>query len=109
MKKILHSILAVLLAVVTPVFLRGQNSNTPAPYCLGNYSSGTCNQGGPSNTPGNGVNDFINTFITSGGSTNISNVNSGCNGGPNNYINYCSNYISTSPGQVITCTVQSGI
>lgn len=108
MKKYIHITLGFLLALA-PVIFKAQTSNSPSPYCAGNYSSGQCNQGGPSNTPGNSVNDFINTFITSGGSNNISNVNSGCNGGPGNYINYCQYYLSASPGQVITCTLQSGI
>jgi hypothetical protein len=84
-----------------------QNNPNPAPYCNGGYTSGNCLQGGPTNTPGNSVNDFIDNFITSGGNTNISNTNSGCNGNPNNYANYCNHYLAVSPGQVITCSIQS--
>src|SRR4051812_37072673 len=103
MKKILFLAICFIQIAVS-----AQNGN-PAPYCNGGYSSGTCKQGGPSNNQGNWVNDFINTFQTSGGNDNINNVNSGCNGGPNNYNFYCNHYLAVSPGQVITCTLQSGI
>ena len=51
----------------------------PAPYCMPLYSQIPCNQPNPSNTPGNGINDFINSFSTVGGVSNITNNNSGCN------------------------------
>lgn len=84
-------------------------TNSPFPYCTINYSSGQCNQPGPSNTPGNFINDFIDDFSTSGANTNISNLGSGCNGGPTNYINYCQHYMAVTPGQTIVCTMKSGI
>jgi gliding motility-associated-like protein len=86
----------------------GQSSN-PAPYCNGGYTSGNCNQPGPSNSPSNSINDFIDIFTTSGANVNINNSGSGCNGNPNNFANYCQHYLSVNPGQVITCTLQSGI
>lgn len=87
----------------------GNGSPNSGGYCVGSYATGQCNQGGPSNNPGNFINDFINTFITSGGNPNINNSNSGCNGNPNNYAFYCSQYIAVQPGAVITATLQSGI
>ena len=108
MQKIGH--IVFILALI--FFSKGayaQSSSSPAPYCNGGYTSGNCNQGGPSNTPGNFVNDFINSFNTTGAGVNITNNNSGCNNGPNNYANYCSHYLSVSPGQTITCNIQSGI
>ncbi|HQQ95326.1 MAG TPA: GEVED domain-containing protein, partial [Bacteroidia bacterium] len=106
-KLYLNFLLSALLFVAG--LLKAQTISNPAPYCNGGYTSGNCLQGGPTNTPGNSVNDFIDNFITSGASTNISNTNSGCNGNPNNYALYCQHYLSVIPGQVITCSVQSGI
>ncbi|MGZ4043977.1 MAG: GEVED domain-containing protein [Bacteroidia bacterium] len=84
-------------------------TNNPSPYCQPLYSVVPCNQGGPSNSPYAYVNDNINHFVTTGGITNISNMNSGCNGMANNYIYYCNQYLETSAGAVITCSLQSGI
>ncbi|MBL7933954.1 MAG: hypothetical protein JNL60_18765, partial [Bacteroidia bacterium] len=95
--------------VLMPLLGSSQGTANPAPYCNGNYSTGQCNQPGASNSPGNFINDFIDVFQTSGGNTNITNAGSGCNGNANNYMNYCNHYMSVSPGQVITCTIQSGI
>lgn len=79
-------------------------------YCVGGAGQGNCNQPGPSNSPGNTINDFINSFNTSGGNLDICNNNSGCNGQANNYIYYnTSNLLSASPGQTITANIQSGI
>lgn len=86
-----------------------QSSSSSAPYCNGGYTSGQCNQTGPSNSTTNFVNDFIDSFSTTGGNTNIANNSSGCNGNADNYINYCSHYISVTPGQTIVATMQSGI
>jgi len=104
MKGVIHTFVFLLLFAA----VRAQ-TYSPAPYCTGSYGSGNCNQGGPSNSSGNWINDFINTFVTDGGNSNISNVNSGCNNGPSNYAFYCSSYLAVSPSQVITCTLQSGI
>ncbi|MCU0361209.1 MAG: GEVED domain-containing protein, partial [Bacteroidia bacterium] len=85
-------------------------SNNPAPYTGVSYNQVPCNQTGPSNTPGNFINDFINSFNTTGGLSNITNNNSGCCGLPNNYINYaCLHHMVVAPGQTITCNMQSGI
>jgi gliding motility-associated-like protein len=88
----------------------------PAPYCFPMYSAIPCNQPGPSNSPGNGINDFINSFNTTGGIVNITNNNSGCNAqtfpgqGLRNYFYFgCTHYLQANPGQVITCNFQSGI
>jgi len=107
--KFYHRFFLALLFTLSASFFYSQNNPSPAPYCNGGYTSGNCLQGGPVNSPGNSVNDFIDNFITSGANTNISNTNSGCNGNPNNYANYCNHYLSLSPGQVITCSIQSGI
>ncbi|MGE0567539.1 MAG: GEVED domain-containing protein, partial [Bacteroidia bacterium] len=89
----------------------------PAPYCMPLYGAWAtpCNQGGPSNQPGNWINDFINSFSTAGAAVNIVNNNSGCNSqsfpniGQRNYFNHgCQHYMVANPGQVINCTVQSG-
>lgn len=107
MRKVYPDIYAFVFLLIS-IFAGAQSPN-PAPYCNGNYTSGNCLQGGPPNTQGNGVNDFIDIFKTSGGDLNINNSNSGCNGNPNNYANYCQHYLQVTPGQVITCTLQSGI
>jgi len=79
----------------------------PAPYCTANFSGG-CAQPGPSNTPGNFVNDFIHSFITFGGGSNISNLNTGCFNMGTGYIYYCNKYLGAMPGAVITCSIQIG-
>ena len=104
--RLLSALFFILFLTGTSVFCQ---SSSPAPYCNGAYSSGNCLQGGPSNTLGNSVNDFIDIFRTSGGNTNINNGPSGCNGNANNYQNNCQHYLQVNPGQVITCSVQSGI
>lgn len=81
--------------------------NTPAPYCAGPFTSGNCSQPGPSNTPGNGINDFIDSFFTSGATTDITNTNTGCNGLPDNYIYYCQHQLVASPNQTISCHLLS--
>ncbi|MDI1354393.1 MAG: gliding motility-associated C-terminal domain-containing protein [bacterium] len=108
MNKIGHICFLICFTVLQYGSSFGQSSS-PAPYCNGGYTSGNCLQGGPTNTPGNSVNDFIDFFNTTGGNTNITNNNSGCNAGPNNYINYCQHYLAVSPGQTITCNIRSGI
>jgi gliding motility-associated-like protein len=109
MKSFRH-ILSIIFAVLTALVV-AQPSN-PAPYCTGNYATGTCNQPNASNSPLNSINDFINDFNTTGANVNITNNNSGCNptGGPTNYYNYsCQHYIQVTPGQTITCNIRSGI
>lgn len=101
------TILFVLVTLLSGVRLSGQ-SNNPAPYCMPIFTISPCNQPSVSNNPANTVNHFINSVITAGASTDIVNVNTGCNGLPNNYIYYCQPYLLTAPGQVITCSVQSG-
>lgn len=97
--------------------LFAQTTNS-SPYCYGAYSQTPCNQAGPSNAPGNFINDFIDDFSTTGANTNISNIGSGCNSGTLvsgtntltvNYANFCSHYLAVSPGQTIVCTMRSGI
>jgi len=90
------------------VGMANAQTTSPAPYCCGLYSTGNCAQPGPSNAPGNGINDFINNFSTTGGNTNISNLNSGCNGNVNNCTKYCSHYLAVTSGQTIVCTISSG-
>lgn len=103
--KLIFTLFSILLS---SLFLLSQS---PAPYCPVSYSNVICNQPGPSNSPGNSINDFINSFSTVGAVNNIVNNNSGCNGNPNNYIRYnCNQYfLKVLPGQVITCNIQSGI
>ncbi len=101
-----------ILLIASAIVLTGiLSAQSPAPYCPVSYSNVPCNTPGPSNSPGNGVNDFIHSFNTTGASSNITNNNSGCNGGVNNYIRYNCNqhFLKVMPGQVITCNVQSGI
>ena len=81
---------------------------TPVPYCTATFTGG-CAQPGPSNSPGNFVNDFINSFITFGGGANINNVNTGCFNMGTGYIYYCNKYLGAMPGSVITCSIQIGI
>jgi gliding motility-associated-like protein len=92
------------------LFIFTKVSYAQAPYCGVNYNNIPCNQPGPSNQPGNFINDFINSFNTTGATTNIVNNNSGCNAMPFNYIHYnpCQHYLGVTPGQVITCNLQSG-
>lgn len=108
-----RNILILFLALGILGFQQGlyaQGGSNPGGYCIGNYSSGQCNSPGPSNSPMNGINDFINDFITLGANTNIVNANSGCNGNFGNYANYsCNTYMVVQPGAVITCSIQSGI
>ena len=117
MKSILNKLSFLILAGVfsSQVKLSAQALVSPAPYCFPLYSQIPCNQPGPSNSPGNGINDFINSFSTTGGVNNITNNNSGCNAqtfplvGVRNYFFFgCQHYLVANPGQVITCTFQSG-
>lgn len=82
-----------------------------APYCGVSYSNVPCNQTGPSNSSGNFINDFINSFNTTGALNNITNNNSGCTPTANNYVKYncAQHWLKVSPGQTITCNLQSGI
>jgi len=117
MKNILNKInlLIVTLVVVCQANVFAQPGVPPAPYCFPLYSQIPCNQPGPSNSPGNFINDFINSFSTTGGVSNITNNNSGCNAqnfpavGIRNYFYFgCQHYLVANPGQVITATFQSG-
>jgi hypothetical protein len=112
MKKFLLGILTAIV-VVFPHISKSQIGVGPAPYCMPAYVMQPCNQFGPSNAPGNSVNDFINSFNTIGALTNIVNNNSGCNaqnlGGTKNYMFWgCQHYLKVNPGQVVTCNFQSG-
>ena len=106
-------ILLLLVYVVNLGALISQNFS-PAPYCVGLNSTGSCSQPGPPNAPGNGINDFIDCFETFGANSNINNCNSGCNnsptgtGGNSNFQYFCSHYLQVDPGQTITCVVRSG-
>lgn len=105
--------LIITLGVVFPQILTSQVGVGPAPYCMPNYFSTPCNQPFPSNTPGNGVNDFIHSYNTFGGIVNINNNNTGCNSqnlsGIKNYRLWgCDHYLKTQPGQFITSNFQSG-
>src|SRR5689334_5602924 len=107
LKRVGYILFVLLLSVLGPGLFA--QSNNPAPYPGVSYVMVPCNQTGPSNTPGNFINDFINSFNTSGANWNITNNGSGCNGLPNNYIYYgCNHYLNVSPGQSITCSMQSG-
>ncbi|MFO0356462.1 MAG: GEVED domain-containing protein, partial [Sphingobacteriaceae bacterium] len=107
----------MLIVLLAPVKTFAQALVGPAPYCMPIYGAWAqpCNQGGPSNAPGNWINDFINSFSTTGANVNITNNNSGCNAqtfpnmGPRNYFYHgCQHYMVAMPGQVIQCSVQSG-
>ena len=113
-------ILIAFLIIAGAVFFQSEMTAQPGigpgAYCMPLVTSVPCNQTGPSNSPGNGINDFIDFFSTSGANTNITNLSSGCNTqnfpgiGPRNYFNHsCTNFMVASPGQVITATLQSGI
>jgi gliding motility-associated-like protein len=108
MKKLLTILFAILTLSIT-----SQVGIGPAPYCMPLYSQIPCNQPWPSNTPGNGVNDFIHSYNTNGATFNIVNNGSGCNAqnlsGTKNYRFWgCQYYMRTSPGQIITSNFQSG-
>jgi len=115
MKNIFKKI-GVMLIMLTTLFTQeivAQVGIGPAPYCMPLYSQIPCNQPWPSNTPGNGVNDFIHSYNTNGATFNIVNNGSGCNAqnlaGTKNYRFWgCQYYMRTSPGQVITSNFQSG-
>ncbi|MDP3556144.1 MAG: PKD domain-containing protein [Bacteroidota bacterium] len=117
MKNILNKISFIILVglMFSQVKINAQALVPPTPYCFPLYSQIPCNQPGPSNSAGNFINDFINSFSTTGGVSNITNNNSGCNAqnfigtGIRNYFYFgCSQYLVANPGQVITCTFQSG-
>ncbi len=71
--------LTLLIGFIIPSVIKSQIGVGPAPYCMPLYGSQPCNQPGPSNSPGNFVNDFINSYNTAGATFNIVNNNSGCN------------------------------
>jgi gliding motility-associated-like protein len=109
MKKIINILIGFLLALT----VKAQVGTGPAPYCMPLYSQIPCNQPNPSNTPGNGINDFIHSYNTNGATFNIVNNASGCNAqnlaGIKNYRLWgCQFYMICSPGQVITSNFQSG-
>jgi hypothetical protein len=103
-------IIGLFLLVFVNAMLVGQ-TNSPAPYCNGRISiPGSAISRDRRTVPYQfHVNDFIDCFETTGASGNISNCGSGCNGGPNNYANYCQHLLQVTPGQTISCRVQSGI
>jgi hypothetical protein len=95
--------------------LKAQPGNLPAPYCMPSYVQSPCNQPGPSNMPGNFLNDFIHSVLTFSGNVNINNPNTGCNAqifpsiGIKNYIYHkCQHNLSVSAGQVISFSIQIG-
>lgn len=96
------------MLVLAALSTKAQSWN-PAPYCTPSVGVWAipCSQGGPSNSPGNWINDFINSLYTTGAVTNINNLNSGCNGLPNNYIFYCNHPLQVNAGQTVTMSVQS--
>ena len=103
----------IILGVLIPGIMSSQIGTGPAPYCMPLYSQIPCNQPWPSNTPGNGINDFIHSYNTNGATFNIVNNGSGCNAqnlaGIKNYRLWgCQYYMICSPGQVITSNFQSG-
>ena len=81
------SIACLLVALFVQTNMKGQALVGPAPFCMPIYGAWAipCNQGGPSNTPGNWINDFINSFNTTGAVVKITNNNSGC--GTQNFTN----------------------
>lgn len=108
----MKKLLVILFALIT-FSLTSQIGIGPAPYCMPLYSQIPCNQPWPSNTPGNGINDFIHSYNTAGATFNIVNNGSGCNAqnlaGTKNYRFWgCQYYMIASPGQVITSNFQSG-
>jgi gliding motility-associated-like protein len=111
------SIACLLLALFVQTNVKAQALVGPAPFCMPMYGAWAipCNQGGPSNTPGNWINDFINSFNTAGAVVNITNNNSGCNtqnfpatGQRNYFFHGCQHYLVVNPGQVITVNIQNG-
>ncbi|MDP1799963.1 MAG: PKD domain-containing protein [Bacteroidota bacterium] len=117
MKNILNKISLFIIVgmMLSQAKLSAQALVPPTPYCFPLYSQIPCNQPGPSNSPGNFINDFINSFSTAGAISNITNNGSGCNAqtfpavGIRNYFYFgCQHYLVTQPGQNITCTFQSG-
>ncbi|MBK7818981.1 MAG: hypothetical protein IPJ60_16665 [Sphingobacteriaceae bacterium] len=120
MKNILSKISFLVLVglILTNTKTHAQALVGPAPFCMPMYGAWAipCNQGGPSNSAGNWINDFINSFNTTGAVINITNNNSGCNsqnfpsiGQRNYFFHGCQHYLVVNPGQVITCNVQNGI
>lgn len=115
MKKLIKKLIittSILLSILMPS-VNAQIGTGPAPYCMPFYSMIPCNQPWPSNTPGNGINDFIHSYNTAGATFNIVNNASGCNAqnlaGIKNYRLWgCQYYMICSPGQVITSNFQSG-
>ena len=81
MKNILSKISFLVLVglILTNTKTHAQALVGPAPFCMPTYWNQPCNQAGPSNAPGNWINDFINSFNTTGATGNITNNNSGCN------------------------------
>ncbi|MBK7309329.1 MAG: hypothetical protein IPI93_00705 [Sphingobacteriaceae bacterium] len=117
MKNILSKISFLVLVglILTNTKTHAQALVGPAPFCMPTYWNQPCNQAGPSNAPGNWINDFINSFNTTGATGNITNNNSGCNsqnfpniGSRNYFFHGCQHYLVTSPGQNVTCNFQSG-
>jgi gliding motility-associated-like protein len=117
MKNILSKISFLVLVglILTNTKTNAQALVGPAPFCMPTYWNQPCNQAGPSNAPGNWINDFINSFNTTGAVVNITNNNSGCNsqnfpniGSRNYFYHGCQHYLVVNPGQNVTCNFQSG-
>lgn len=105
----------ILIFLIAFSFSNAQPGMPATPYCYPLNSQCPCNNPGPSNMPGNFVNDFIHSVITFSGNVNISNLNSGCNSqnfpsiGCRNYIYHkCQHNLSVNAGQVVSFSVQVG-
>ncbi|MBK7818114.1 MAG: immunoglobulin domain-containing protein [Sphingobacteriaceae bacterium] len=108
-------ILALVFLFGINTCLIAQPGNLPAPYCMPLYGQSPCNQPGPSNMPGNFLNDFIHSVLTFSGNVDINNPNTGCNAqifpsiGIKNYIYHkCQHNLSVSAGQVVSFSIQIG-
>jgi len=115
MKNIVWVCMVIVLLASAKMF--SQPGILPNPFCMPTYGAWAtpCNQGGPSNSPGNWINDFINSVRTSGACQDIINNNSGCNAqsfpaiGTRNYIyNSTIHNLVVTPGSVITMSIQMG-
>jgi hypothetical protein len=107
------SVLALMLIVNFKILAQPGNLSTP--YCMPLNSQCPCNNPGPSNAPGNFINDFIHCVMTFSANVDINNLNSGCNSqvfpsiGCKNYMYHkCQHNLSVSPGQVISFSIQVG-
>jgi hypothetical protein len=115
MNRIITKAHVLICFLIAGVFANAQPGVPATPYCYPANSQCPCNNPGPSNMPGNFVNDFIHSVITYSGNVDINNVNSGCNAqnfpsiGCRNYIYHkCQHNLSVTQGQVVTFSIQVG-